>query len=157
MKISNLLAGLLVGLFGLGIVTYAQTLPLMPGQDVGPGMFPTLIGAGFIICSVMLVWRHWKSQPRDPWLRLNPEFRNGRVLTGVLLVPLSLIGYIAISETLGFIPSAFLLLLVLFLAFRTSLWTAVLIALAGALITHFAFYKLLEVPLPWGVLESIAW
>ncbi|KAB7615137.1 tripartite tricarboxylate transporter TctB family protein, partial [Verminephrobacter sp. Larva24] len=30
-------------------------------------------------------------------------------------------------------------------------------AIASALGIHCIFYKLLKVPLPWGMLESIAW
>ncbi|NYT45479.1 tripartite tricarboxylate transporter TctB family protein [Alcaligenaceae bacterium] len=157
MKISDLLAGLIVGVLGLGMIAYALTLPLMPGQNVGPGMFPTLIGSGFVICAVLLVARHVKSVARNPWLRLDPALRNGRILTGFLFIPLTLLLYIAFSETLGFLVCAFLFLLALFLVFRVRLGQAVLIAFIGSLAIHFLFYTMLEVPLPWGVLESIAW
>ena len=30
-------------------------------------------------------------------------------------------------------------------------------ALVMTLLIHYAFYKLLRVPLPWGVLQPIAW
>jgi len=157
MKISDLLAGLIVGVLGLGMIAYALTLPLMPGQNVGPGMFPTLIGSGFVICAVLLVARHVKNMPRDPWLRLDPALRNGRILTGFLFIPLTLLLYIAFSESLGFLVCAFVFLLALFLVFRAKLKLAVLVALVGSLLIHFLFYSLLEVPLPWGVLESVAW
>jgi len=157
MKISDLLAGLIVGVLGSGMIAYALTLPLMPGQNVGPGMFPTLIGSGFVICAILLVARHVKSKPRDPWLRLDPALRNGRILTGFLFIPLTLLLYIALSESLGFLVCAFLFLLALFLVFRVRLRLALLIAFSGALGIHFLFYTMLEVPLPWGVLESIAW
>jgi putative tricarboxylic transport membrane protein len=157
MKISDLLAGLFVGLSGIGIIWYAQTLPLMPGQDVGPGMFPTLIGAGLVICAVLLARRHLRDPARPPWLRFHPEFRHARILAGFLLIPATLFLYVWFSESLGFIPSAFLLLMALFLVFRVRVRTAVPVAIAGAVVIHFLFYKLLEVPLPWGILESIAW
>jgi putative tricarboxylic transport membrane protein len=32
-----------------------------------------------------------------------------------------------------------------------------LVAFLMALAIHYAFYKLLRVPLPWGVLQGIAW
>ncbi|MFW7342115.1 tripartite tricarboxylate transporter TctB family protein [Pollutimonas sp. H1-120] len=157
MKISNLLAGLLIGLAGIAIIWYAQTLPLMPGQDVGPGMFPTLIGAGLVICAVLLARRDLRAPARSPWLSFPPEFRHARTLAGFLLVPTSLILYVWFSESLGFIPAAFLLQLALYLVFRVRLRTAIPVAIAGALVIHFLFYKLLEVPLPWGILDSIAW
>src|SRR3546814_1516468 len=103
MKISNLLAGLLIGLSGIAIIWYAQTLPLMPGQDVGPGMFPTLIGAGLIICAVLLARRDLRAPSRPPWLSIQAEFRHGRTLAGFLLVPITLILYTQFSESLGFI------------------------------------------------------
>jgi len=31
------------------------------------------------------------------------------------------------------------------------------LALAVALVIHYVFYKLLRVPLPWGLLQGIAW
>ena len=34
---------------------------------------------------------------------------------------------------------------------------AVIIAVVSTLLIHYAFYKLLRVPLPWGVLNGIAW
>mgnify|MGYP000887924636 CR=1 FL=1 len=34
---------------------------------------------------------------------------------------------------------------------------AVLIAAVATMVIHFAFYKLLRVPLPWGVLTPFAW
>ncbi|MGB3289780.1 MAG: tripartite tricarboxylate transporter TctB family protein [Burkholderiaceae bacterium] len=157
MKISNLLAGFLIGLSGIAIIWYAQTLPLMPGQDVGPGMFPTLIGAGLVVCAVLLARRDLKAPARTAMLSMPPELREGRVLAGFLLVPITLILYVLFSESLGFIPAAFLLQLALYLVFRVRLRTAIPVAIAGAVAIHFLFYKLLEVPLPWGLLESIAW
>ena len=50
-----------------------------------------------------------------------------------------------------------LVLLALFLVLRVPPLRAVLIAVIAALVVHFAFYKLLRVPLPWGVLTGVAW
>lgn len=157
MKISNMLAGILVGLFGLAIIGYAQTLPLMPGQNVGPGLYPRVIGIGFIICAVLLMRRDLKSHPRQPWIRLPPEIYQHRTLAGFLLIPILLAFYVAFSESLGFIPAAIVLQLALFLVFGVRPRLAIPIAIAGAIVIHFLFYTLLEVPLPWGLLDSIAW
>jgi putative tricarboxylic transport membrane protein len=35
--------------------------------------------------------------------------------------------------------------------------SALLVALPGTLIIHFLFYKMLKVPLPWGLLSPYAW
>ena len=74
-----------------------------------------------------------------------------------LLIPLSLVFYIGVSEPLGFLPTAFVLLLALFLTFRTRVMVALPVAMASALLIHTIFYKLLKVPLPWGILTPLAW
>ena len=45
----------------------------------------------------------------------------------------------------------------LFLVLRVAPGRAVLVAVIATLAIHFAFYKLLRVPLPWGVLMPVAW
>ena len=47
-------------------------------------------------------------------------------------------------------------LLALFAVLRVAPGRAVLVAAIATLLIHFAFYKLLRVPLPWGVLERFA-
>jgi putative tricarboxylic transport membrane protein len=42
-------------------------------------------------------------------------------------------------------------------ALRVSPGRSLLIAMVGTLLIHTAFYKLLRVPLPWGVLTPYAW
>jgi len=34
---------------------------------------------------------------------------------------------------------------------------ALLVALIATFVVHFAFYKMLRVPLPWGILTPWAW
>jgi putative tricarboxylic transport membrane protein len=65
--------------------------------------------------------------------------------------------YAALSPTLGFLPCAFGLLLGLFLVFRVKPLRAVIVAAIATLVIHFLFYKMMRVPLPWGVLTPIAW
>ena len=61
------------------------------------------------------------------------------------------------SEWLGFLPTAAISLVALMLSMRVPPGRAVLIALIATLVIHAAFYKLLRVPLPWGLLTPIAW
>jgi putative tricarboxylic transport membrane protein len=58
---------------------------------------------------------------------------------------------------LGFLPAAFLILMALFLVFKVQPWLAVLVAIAATLLVHFVFYTIMSVPLPWGILETVAW
>lgn len=40
---------------------------------------------------------------------------------------------------------------------RVPLWRSLWLAVVLTLLIHFVFYKLLRVPLPWGVLQAVAW
>jgi putative tricarboxylic transport membrane protein len=69
----------------------------------------------------------------------------------------AVIFYIAFANSLGFLPTSFLMLLALFKALGVSWRRNLIVALVATFVVHFAFYKLLRVPLPWGVLTPWAW
>jgi putative tricarboxylic transport membrane protein len=46
---------------------------------------------------------------------------------------------------------------VLFAAYRVRLAWIVPVAAVSTLVVHTAFYKLLKVPLPWGLLSGWVW
>jgi putative tricarboxylic transport membrane protein len=160
MKINDVLSGCCIGGFGAAIFMHARAFPPMVGQNVGPNLFPQIIGAGLLVCAALLILRGVKAlatEPSQPWITLPDWLRQRRIVLGFVLVPLALLFYVAVSETLGFILSAFLLLIALFLVFAVRPRTALLVAVLGALGIHAVFYMLLRVPLPWGVLEPFAW
>jgi putative tricarboxylic transport membrane protein len=69
----------------------------------------------------------------------------------------SVILYILAGTALGFLPTAFVILVAMMAVLRVPLKRNLLIALVATLAVHFMFYKLLRVPLPWGVLTPFAW
>lgn len=176
MKINDALSGLLVALCAIAIWIAADRLPAM-GQDIGPNVFPQALAGGFMICAVLLMVRGLRglrrtsaahdstfsavggdNQDQDAHWFTIPEWVSDRhAVFAFLLIPASLLFYIWVSEPLGFLPTAFILLLALFLTFRTRLAMALPVALVSALGIHYIFYKLLKVPLPWGILNHIAW
>ncbi len=157
MKINNVLSGLLIGSFGAAIYLHARSFPPMPGQNVGPNMFPQLIAAGLMVCAMILVFRGLKTLGTEGWITLPDWLGQRRIALGFLLIPLVLVFYVAVSESLGFLPTAVILLMALFLVFKVRLRTALIVAVLGSLCIHTLFYKLLKVPLPWGLLNSMAW
>lgn len=157
MKINDTLSGMLIGTFSAIIFVHAQSFPPMVGQDIGPNMFPQLIAVGLMICAVMLIFKGLKTRKKVPWVTVPDWLGQGRIALGFLLIPIVLAFYVAVSESLGFLLTAMILLLVLFWVFEVRPRTAFLIALLGALGIHTLFYQLLKVPLPWGLLESFAW
>jgi hypothetical protein len=56
-----------------------------------------------------------------------------------------------------FIPAGVVILIGLFLKFGVGVRRAFVTAVVATLVIHLLFYKLLRVPLPWGVLERFAW
>ena len=157
MKINDVLSGLLIGSLGALLFGHVQSFPPMQGQDVGPNMFPQLIAVGLMVCAVMLVFKGLKSLKSQAWVTAPDWLGQGRIVLGFVLIPLMLAFYVAVSESLGFLPTAVILLLALFLVFEVRLRTALPVALLGSLGIHALFYKLLRVPLPWGILEPFAW
>ena len=65
--------------------------------------------------------------------------------------------YIYCVGWLGFIPTSVIYLSVLFAVFGVNAKWILPLALVLTLAIHTAFYKLLKVPLPWGLLKSYVW
>ena len=60
------------------------------------------------------------------------------------------------SEPLGFHLTGFVLLLAWMRILGTRLSLALVVAVVATVVIHLAFYKVLRIPLPWGVLERWA-
>ena len=157
MKCNDVLSGTLAGAFAVAIFAGAQGFPKIPGQNVGPKVFPVLIAAGMMLCAVLLVVRGLKTVGTEKWVTLPDWLGQGRAAFGFLLVPICLAFYVAASESLGFIPTSVLLLLAMFLTYGVRWRTALVVAPLGSLGIHALFYKMLKVPLPWGMLSPYAW
>jgi putative tricarboxylic transport membrane protein len=163
MKINDIASGLLLGSLAAGVYLHAGSFPQMPGQNVGPNMFPQSIAAGLMVCAIVLVVRGWRTigtagtTGGEKLIGIPKWVGANRTTAGFLMIPLALLFYAAVSESLGFIVTAFLFLMPLFLVFGVRARTALAVAALGSLAIHAMFYKLLKVPLPWGVLAPIAW
>ncbi|HEX7387351.1 MAG TPA: tripartite tricarboxylate transporter TctB family protein [Castellaniella sp.] len=155
MKISDVLTGILLAIFGLAVILYAQTFPPIPGQDFGPRAFPSIIGVGFVLCALLLVRNGLRTQSRAAWLKLSDEFRSSHSVFRFLLVPAAVIAYILFSDRVGFAVFSVIFLLVLFLSFGVRPLTAVIVSVLGGALIFYGFYSLLHVPLSWGVLEPL--
>jgi putative tricarboxylic transport membrane protein len=152
LKVNDALSG--VGLAALGAVVlwHVQGFPAMPGQKFGPAWFPGLIAAGLLVSGMLLLLR----APAGPWIALPEWTKRARPIAGVASVIGGLLFYVVAADWLGFHLTGLLLL---------TLWTRVLgagwrISLAvsaiATLAIHMSFYKLLRIPLPWGLFERFA-
>ena len=155
MKISDTLSGIIIGVLAIIVFAMALSFPPTPGQDYGSGLFPRLIAIGMLICAACLIVQARKRGDKQQWLAW-PGL-NLITFLRFCMIPAALIFYFLTAEWLGFFISSSIILLASFLVFGVKpLRTVVLTAISVAII-HFAFYNILQVPLPWGLLESFAW
>lgn len=157
MRLNDAIFGLLLLALGVTVLVVVQGFPPMPGQRVGPALFPGLIGSGLCIGGLILVVLGWQERASVPWIALQDWVRSPRHLVGFAVLVGSVVFYMLVSQRLGFILSSVIVLTALFSVLKVPLGKSLLIAIVTTLVIHFAFYKLLRVPLPWGVLTSVAW
>ncbi len=157
MRFNNAVFGAVLLAFSAAMTAYTRTFPEMPGQDYGPALFPVLIGVAFAICGVLLVVQGIRSRHHEPWFSPGEWASDPRRRLNFVLVVAALVLYITASDYLGFVPTAFFILALLLFRFGASLLTSVSIAAAATLVIHTLFARFLLVPLPWGLLQPIAW
>ena len=142
-------AGLALALLGIAVMASARAFPNVPGQKLGAGFLPMLVGAGLLVCGLLLVLRSFKPAR----YALAEPLRAAEHFGSSLVVIAAVAAYILLAERLGFLVLAPLCLLAVFRALRVGWRQALLWSLVGTLVVHVAFYKLLRVPLPWGLLR----
>ena len=143
--------GAALALLALAVLWSARAFPAVPGQKLGAGFLPMLVGAGLLLCGLGLVWRSWRGRGYDD-PTAQPE-SSRRDLFSAFTIVASVLLYIALADKFGFLLIAPLCLLAVFRVLQVRWLPALGWALAGTLLVHVAFYKLLRVPLPWGALR----
>ena len=157
MKLSDAVFGLLLLVLGAAVIASVSSYPTIAAQRVGPALFPGLIALGLVLGGLILIVRGWRDRAAVPWVRFEPWVHSRRHVAGVLGVVGSVVFYIVVVDRLGFFLTALLILAVLFRLFGVRLGKSIVIAAIATFVIHFAFYKLLRVPLPWGIFTNFAW
>ena len=156
MKINDAVFGVVLLALGVVVLWHVQSFPKIPGQKVGPALFPGSIAAGLIVCALLLIVSGLRSRPRVAWLEAPAWMHSPRHVAAFVALVLSTIAYILFSTSVGFLIVASLGLFAMLVAFGVPRGMAVVVAVVGTIVIWYAFYKLLRVPLPWGVLERFA-
>ena len=161
MKLNDAVWGALLLLFSVVLFVHVQSFPTIPGQRFGPALFPGILAAALAVCSVLLVVKGLAARrdggERSMWLDLEPWTRQRRYVVAFLVTVGVNVFYIFTIDYLGFIVVGVIYLAVLFWVYRVPRKWIVPVAVIATLVIHYAFYKLLKVPLPWGLLQGIAW
>ena len=157
MRLPDRVTGLfLVGL-GAAAAYGGWQLPPVPGQPVGPNVFPLVIGTGLALSGLAIALGIGHSfeeeeelipveggQPPPPASKLYG--------LRALLPPALLLFYVAVADQLGFIITAALIVFVTSTALGARWKLSLPLAALAPIAIHLIFSKLLRVPLPPGLL-----
>ena len=157
MRFNDALIGLALIVFAGLILWNVRGFPPMPGQQFGPSLYPSIIAAGFGLTGLALVVsgvRRWSSHGA---VEFSEWMRTPRLAVNFLVVVGGVLFYILFSDSLGFLIAAPITLGAILVSARTRFFIAGPVAIGVCLLIHWIFYGGLKVPLPWGLLEPIAW
>ena len=146
----------LVGL-GTAAAYGGWQLPPVPGQPVGPNVFPLVIGSGLALCGLAIAFGIGHTFEEEEEI-IPLEAGQTRPPTGklyglrALLPPALLLFYVAVADKLGFILTAGLIVFVTSTALGARPKLSLPLAVLAPIAIHLIFSKLLRVPLPAGLL-----
>jgi putative tricarboxylic transport membrane protein len=162
MRLPDRAIGLLI--FGLGaVVAYAGSrLPPVPGQQMGPNVFPFVIGVGLCLCGLLIAFRigqSFEEQAEADMAAHSDMPTEEQVLAShgplyklrILIPPALLVFYAMAADRLGFYVTTALMIMTAALVFGARPRLAAPLALIAPVFVHLIFYKLLRVPLPAGL------
>lgn len=154
MQLSDRVTGAVIATVGVAAAWAGSRLPDVPGQDVGPSVFPMIIGGGMLVCGVLIALGigHALEVPEGLEEAPRPWFHGLRAL----LPPALLLFYVLAANGLGFLLTAALMLLASALVLGASMPLALSLAVLVPPVIHALFAKLMRVPLPDGLL-TVPW
>ena len=157
MKFNDAASGAVLLALGIAILVNISTYPAIPGQSVGPAVFPGLLSILLIFCALLLIRKGMVDAKTEAWVTLGEWMRSRYHLRNFLVTIASLVFYIVASEPLGFLLCGTVILAVMFWALAVRRALVLPLAVLITLVIHTVFYKGLRVPLPWGVLQAVQW
>jgi putative tricarboxylic transport membrane protein len=164
MRLSDRVTGPFMVALGALAAYGGSRLPPVPGQQIGPDVFPLVVGSGLVICGAMIAFgigRHYEEEAEADLAKITGQLAtetgdgNQRAWwrgLKALVPPALLLFYVLVVERLGFLPTAAAIVLITSLALGARLRLALAMAIGAPLVVNLVFAKLLRVPLPSGFL-----
>jgi putative tricarboxylic transport membrane protein len=128
-----------LGLIALGAYVLYQTggIAEARGYDqLGPRLFPYIVGAGLVIFGAILAWHAlsggWRNVPMDQQAHDNPDWFAFILISGALILHMAVIG------SIGFVFASVLLFVLIARGFGSRRWMRDLCI--GAVVSLAAFY-----------------
>jgi putative tricarboxylic transport membrane protein len=116
MKFNDAVFGAVLLLLGLAVLVHVPSFPTIPGQKVGPALFPGLIAVGLVVCALMLIVNGIRHRATEPWIDTGDWMRSRRHIGAFFVTIGVVVAYIALADKIGFLIVGPLVLLALFLA-----------------------------------------
>jgi putative tricarboxylic transport membrane protein len=157
MRLPDRVTGLfLVGL-GAAAAYGGWKLPPVPGQPVGPNVFPLVIGVGLALCGLAIAFGIGHSFEEEeeivPYEGGEAPAPQGKFYgLRALLPPALLLFYVLVADRVGFILTAAIIVFVTATALGARWRLALPLTVLAPIAIHLIFSKLLRVPLPIGLL-----
>ena len=155
MKFNDAVFGAVLLLVGIAVLVHVPAFPPIPGQKYGPAIFPGLVATGLIVCALLLIVSGLRQRATEPWFEAGAWTRSRRHVVALIATVGGPVAYVLLADKVGFLVIAPLLLVALFIAYGVRRNVAIATAIVVTLVIHLAFYKLLRVPLPWGVIRPL--
>jgi putative tricarboxylic transport membrane protein len=144
--------GAAIALLAVAVFWSSRGFPNVPGQKLGASTLPGIVAVGLFVCGLLLVLRSMSASRYAPASdepaqreRIAPAF-------GILA---SIVLYVAASDAVGYLIVAPLSLIVALRALQVGWGRAIAWSIIASIAVHVSFYKLLKVPLPWGVVPVL--
>ena len=157
MKLHDTLSGLALLIIALLVALNTADFPEIPGQQIGPAVFPRILAALLALCAGLLMVRARLPARDQAWVQLGAWLQSPVHRRNFVITITCLLFYVLASELLGFLVCGLLILCVMFRALSVKPSHIVPLAIGITLLIHTLFYKGLRVPLPWGVLSPLQW
>jgi putative tricarboxylic transport membrane protein len=152
MKLHDRLLGLITVAGGVALVVSGWRFPPTPGQIIGAGHFPVVVGVVLILGGLALA--HAARGVGGPLIRLPGWMRERAGAANVALIAGAIVFYLAASTRLGFVPTAFLIVTAITWRLGARPVPALATGIALALALHLLFGEMLRVALPRGLLAG---
>lgn len=154
MKIGDVSFGVFFLLSALFIFVYSiATFPVVPGAQFGPEFFPCLVSVLMGLSGIVLIVRGIAA--RD-WVFDCSTWRGeARKVAAAVVMIGGILTYIVFLDALGFVLLAVANSTILMVVLGNRLLPSLLVSAAVTAVAYLVFTRLLYVPLPGGLFESI--
>jgi hypothetical protein len=157
MRVTDLTLGLLTLLGGFAIYISALDFKVIPGQSYGAGTMPRAIALVTVLTGLFIIVKAVMAGDRVPGLRLADWTRSGAAVMRMVVVLALIVLYIVVSPLVGFLPTAFGVMLVSMLILGVGWPVALIVSALAALAIQQSFGRLLLVPLPRTEFLTFLW